>query len=127
MFKSKNTLRYGMVANALFSFVSGFVSISISNKLMTLFALSDTKLFVYLGITLILFAVWVASIALQKTINLNSAKATIILDFLWVISSAVILSLCHVSDRGLILIIAISIVVLLFALAQVIGIYKLLF
>jgi hypothetical protein len=118
----RNTLR----GNALFSGLSGMISILAAQSLATFTGVQEPLVFVVLGVVLILFALDLIWIASRESIDLRFVWAVIILDVAWVAGSAIILLLdlipLTVAGRWTIILLAEAVAV--FAILQYIGLRR---
>lgn len=125
-------LRQVLFANAAFSALTGLAAVLASEavtrflftKDFTVFGFPAATLIFELGIGLLIFAVLVFLVARQKTIRLAWVKAIIVADLLWVVDSAVLLSVYpeYFSSMGFEAVLMVAVVVFVFAVDQSIGV-----
>ena len=124
--QESNLLRNALRGNALFSGLSGTVSLFAAQSLATFTGIQEPLIFVILGIVLILFAVDLVWIASRETIDRRIAWAVILLDVAWVAGSALILlfDLVPLTVAGRWTIALLAEAVAIFAILQYIGLRR---
>ena len=124
--QESNLLRNAPRGNALFSGLSGIVSLLAAQSLATFTGLQEPLVFVVLGVVLILFAIDLIWIASPDIINRRIAVAVILLDAVWVAGSVIILlfDLVPLTVAGRWTIALLAEVVALFAILQTIGLRR---
>jgi hypothetical protein len=117
-------LRMALLANALFSTISGLVLVSAQRWVVRLLGLPAETDLITLGISLLVFAAILVFFARKNPIKLLDAWIAVILDVAWVIGSYPILFLVPFSTSGKWVVGIVAEVVTLFALAQWLGIRR---
>ena len=128
-------LRRVLYGNVEFSVASAGLFILASEQVASFIGIADTMVFniingrnfiLVLGIGLILFALDVLFVATRKPINVKYAWMVVIADFIWVALSWLLLATGAIpfSNAGNWGVLIISDIVLLFAIAEVIGIRR---
>lgn len=113
-----NHLQKALLANALFSGLSGIILIALSKQISKLFEISNQSIFWIVGIALIFFSLTIVfEMKKQKPLRV---KIIIIQDFLWVIASIILLIIqpFEISVSGNIIIAVVAMVVLFMAINQ---------
>lgn len=113
-----NHLQKALLANALFSGLSGIILIALNKQISKLFEISNQSIFWIIGITLIFFSLTIVfEMKKQKPLRV---KIIIIQDFLWVIASIILLIIqpFEISVSGNIIIAVVAMVVLFMAINQ---------
>ncbi len=117
-------LRFALTCNALFSLTTGLV-ISFADRLIVhLLGLPDGNRLLSLGIGLICFAVFLLFSARRQVVSVAQAKIIVLLDILWVVGSFALLFVAPFSAGGKWLVGIVAEFVLVFAVAQWLGIRK---
>ena len=124
-------LRKVLLANALFSTISGLTLILAPEasagllfaEAFVLFGIASEPLLFALGLGLLIFAGFVAFTARQKRLRLGQAKMIVLADLLWVVDSAVLLTVFadRLAPYGFELVLIVAAIVLALAVEQVIG------
>lgn len=124
--KESNLLRNALLGNALFSGLSGLISLLAAQPLAAFTGIEEPVVFIILGIVLILFAVDLVWITSREIINRRLAVAVIVLDVAWVAGSVLILLFnpVPVTTAGRWLIALLAEVVAVFAVLQTIGLRR---
>jgi hypothetical protein len=124
--QESSLLRNALRGNALFSGLSGIVSLVAAQSLATFTGIQESLVFVILGVVLILFAVDLIWIASRESINRRFAVAVIFMDVAWVAGSAIILlfDLLPLTVAGRWTIALLAEVVAVFAILQTIGLRR---
>ena len=117
-------LRMALLANALFSTISGLVLVFAQRWVVRLLGLPAETDLITLGISLLVFAAILVFFARKNPIKLLDAWIAVILDVAWVIGSYPILFLVPFSASGKWVVGIVAEVVTLFALAQWLGIRR---
>ena len=109
-----------LLVNGLSSGATGVALIAFSNQAAKLFEVSQVSPFVYTGIFLLLFALFVISTGMKKNIKQGAIKFITSLDILWVVASIalVVIDGSYISSIGNVLVIAVAAWVALMALLQ---------
>jgi len=118
--KNQKRLKQALLANAIFSSCSAIVMIFFSKSIAELMSISQSYIFLVVGIGLLLFAMLVYSNAKRNEINRKQVQSIIVQDWIWVIASIVILGfqLFNISYTGYIIIGLVALIVADFALMQ---------
>jgi hypothetical protein len=118
-----NLLKRVLLANSVFSTLSGIICIIAAPALTTFLGLPTTIPMFILGVLLLLFAFDVYLIAKRTPIEKNKATIVLIADILWVIASAVLLIADPFSftTQGRWAILILADVVAVFAILEFIG------
>lgn len=124
-------LRRVLLANALFSAISGLACLvaaqGIADALFatdfSLLGLSPSETIFELGIGLLAFAMLVAFVAKRSLLGRGWAKLVIAADLLWILDSAILLAVYsgHFTPFGFEIVLIITVIVALFALGQSVG------
>lgn len=124
--QESSLLRNALRGNALFSGLSGIVSLLAAQSLAAFTGIQESLVFVVLGVVLILFAVDLIWIASRESINRRFAVAVIFMDVAWVAGSAIILlfDLVPLTVAGRWTIVFLAEVVAVFAILQTIGLRR---
>ena len=117
-------LRMALLANALFSTISGLVLLFGQRGVVRLLGLPAATDLITLGTSLLVFAAVLVFFARKNPIKLLDAWIAVILDVAWVIGSYPILFLVPFSTSGKWVVGIVAEVVTLFALAQWLGIRR---
>jgi Polyketide cyclase / dehydrase and lipid transport len=104
--KKMRTLKTYLTINSAFSAFSGIVMLLFSKQLNDLFGIDHEFVFPFIGGNLIIFAVFVYWVSAKQLSNRLLVKIITVLDILWVVGSAIIVSfgLFELSKMGYILI-----------------------
>ncbi len=113
-------LKIVLIANALFSFVTGLMCLLFTSKLSNFLTVENSIILSILGIGLLIFAAFVLFVATQRTGSRLFVNGIILADFTWVLASITLIILRPVSFSlgALSLIAAIAFIVLTFGLLQ---------
>ena len=133
--QSESLLRRVLYGNVAFSVVSGGLFIVASTQVASFSGIAEsmifniingTSLIVLLGIGIALFALDVLFVATRQPINVKYAWMIAIADFIWVAVSWLLLAtgVIPFSDAGNWGVLIISDIVLMFAIAEVVGIRR---
>jgi hypothetical protein len=117
-------LRRALLANALFSTISGLVLVLAQRWVVRLLGLPETINLVSLGISLLVFAAILLLFARKRQIKLLDAWIAVILDATWVVGSCPLLFMAPFSTSGKWVVGIVAEVVMLFALLQWLGIRR---
>jgi len=128
-------LRRVLYGNVAFSVASAGLFFFASEQVASFIGIADTMIFgvidgnsfiTLLGIGLAIFALDVLFVATRKPINVNYAGMIAIADFIWVAGSWLLLATGAIpfSDAGNWAVLIISDIVLLFGIAEVVGIRR---
>ncbi len=124
-------LRAALISNGFFSGATGIACLSAAAPLasfmfrqeFSILGLSASSILFELGIGLLVFAALVLFTARQTTISRGRAKLITALDLVWVTATVVMLAAVpeYFSGYGTTTVIAIAVIVLVFAILQVFG------
>ncbi len=123
--KSQTSLLFNaLLANAIFSSICGGVMSLAPGTVVNWLDGARVADIQSLGFGLLLFAGWLIFISLRRSIKTLEAWAIVIGDFVWVLSSMLLLATQshQFSTLGIILIADVAVIVLVFALFQAKGI-----
>jgi drug/metabolite transporter (DMT)-like permease len=119
-----NTLKKALIANTIFSSVSGIILILLHQQIANLFGLQNNNVFWIVGITLLYFAgtIWYEIKKQRRSAILWITTQ----DFLWVLGSLYLLVVnpFHITQIGNIIIGIIAIIVLFMGISQIIALRK---
>jgi len=120
-------LKFALTFNAIFSFVTGLLLVTMPDYISQLFGVNHGASFSYLGLSLVLFSIIVLYVSRQRHIHILNALIISLLDLIWVLASLIILILDPFQFKmtGDIIIAAVALIVLLIAIMQIFGITKL--
>lgn len=118
--KNVRKLKYALLANAMFSTISGLILIFFNDQLARIMAVKIPAILLFIGIGLLFFAGSIIWLAKHTAINQKRVKMIIIQDWLWVIGSLLILifQIFGLSRVGYAMILGVAIVVGIFAFLQ---------
>jgi hypothetical protein len=123
--KTKPTLlRRALHANGAFSALSGVVLLAAANPLARLLGLNDALILIVTGVSLLLYAAGLFRNARREIINHAEAWTAVILDFAWVIGSAVVIFAGVLTTTGNWLVAIVADIVLLFGVLQLYGLRR---
>lgn len=119
MNKSIKKLRYVLIANLLFSLLSGILLIGLS-ELVSEFMNVNSEIIIYVGIVLVLFSIFIGATLVKSRINKNQVNFIILQDCIWVFSSIILLVFIpnKITLIGIVLIIIVGLIVALLAFFQ---------
>ena len=122
------TLKNVLLLNAASSGVTGLILAALPGTVASLFEVTQTFPFVAVGLFLVFFAGLVFYAATRQVVNRPLIRFIVLLDFLWVVSSILIVSLqpLVISFLGYSLISAVAAWVALMAFLQYSGLRKVL-
>ncbi len=125
--QAPSLLRNALRANAVFSGISGLTMTVGAAQIANLMGTGNTLFYVIIGIGLLIFAADLFYFTRHPKISATFAWLAIIGDMIWVIASAIILltDAFNVSVTGQWLLFIVGDIVLIFAIAQYIGLRKL--
>ena len=116
---NQKRLRRALLANAGFSTLSAVALIVAAGPLATLFGLSQPWILRGVGIGLLLFAIDIVATCRGPEISRSKALYFSAGDFVWVLGSVVLLLFAPLSSQAAAIVVAVGLVVLAFAVAQV--------
>jgi 4-amino-4-deoxy-L-arabinose transferase-like glycosyltransferase len=117
-------LHISLVSNALFSFFSGLVMILQNDWLSDYTGVSNSMIFTFIGVALIIFACVIGLVARTSYVKLYIVLSIIVLDISWVVGSLILISLNVLLFQGNILTAVLAIIVSLFAVLQITGLRR---
>ena len=117
-------LRYALMANAIFSALSGVLLTIGGSRIGALLGLHGPVALWPAGLALVIFAAYVALAARTSEPDVRAAQAIIISDALWILGSMAFILFGPLSPVGNATVAVVALVVLLFAVLQRIGIQK---
>jgi hypothetical protein len=117
-------LRTALLANALFSTISGLALVIAGREIVRLLGLPEAVSLVPLGISLLVFAAVLVLFAKKKSIKLLDAWIAVVMDAAWVIGSYPLLLVAPFSTSGKWIVGIVAEVVMVFALLQWLGIRR---
>ena len=117
-------LRRSLMGNGIFSVTSGVLFVAAAKPIASLLGIDMPILVVGVGISLIVFAVGLFRNAFRENLSQTEALLAIVLDFSWVIGSAVLIALGVLSTSGNWAVAALADVVLVFAVFQTVGLRR---
>lgn len=123
-FQSEQTLKRALLANALFSIISGLTLIVFSQPVAELVGLGAPRLYQITGAGLLAFAGYVVWTATRSPINTYEALQISLGDFLWVLGTVVIIAFAYSSlnPAGILVMLLVAAIVLAFGIGQLKGI-----
>ena len=122
--RSSDLLRYALMANAIFSALSGVLLTLGGSRIAALLGLHMLVSLCPLGLALVLFAAYVSVAARKSEPDVGAAQAIIIVDALWVFGSMALILCGPLSVVGNAAVAVVALVVLSFAVLQSMGIQK---
>lgn len=117
-------LKTALLANALFSLMSGVTSIVFGRFLSTFVGVGAPIVYQVIGVSLVMFALLVALTALQQPLNTLMAAVISLADLLWVVGTFLLIIMAYAALQpvGILLLLGVAIIVLCLALGQLQGI-----
>ena len=114
------TLKSTLLVNGISAGVTGAVLIAFARSISALFGLAQIAPFIYTGLFLLGFGLFVVKTALSKSIGFPALRLISTLDILWIIVSIAVVAVAGswISAIGNILIIAVAVWVGLMAVLQ---------
>ena len=122
--QGQDLLRNALIGNAIFSFVSGVITLSASRWLAGLLGLHDRVGLIVLAFGLIAYAVTLVFNARKPKIKLSDAWMAVVADAVWVVGSYTILLTISFNSTAKWLVVIIAEIVFAFALLQWLGIRR---
>jgi pimeloyl-ACP methyl ester carboxylesterase len=122
--RSSGLLGYALVANAIFSALSGVVITLSGGRIASFLGLHPLVSLWPVGLALVLFAAYVFVAARKSDPDSGATQAIIISDVLWVFGSIALILFGPLSTRGNAAVAVVALVVLAFAVLQSAGIQK---
>jgi len=125
--QNDNLLRNALRGNGVFSAVTGLIATFAGGQIATWMGVGSTPLYTLLGVMLISYAGMLFFYTSRETVDTQFAWLAVIADGLWVVGSAVILvfGLFELSNTGQWVVLVIADIVLVFAIAQYMGLRRL--
>lgn len=117
-------LRTALLANALFSTISGLALVLAGREIVRLLGLPESVSLAPLGISLLVFAAVLVLFARKKSIKLSDAWIAVVMDAAWVIGSYPLLFVAPFSTSGKWIVGIVAEVVMIFAVLQWLGIRR---
>jgi len=117
-------LRKALLANALFSTLSGLTVLVAQRWVSRILGLSNDANLWILGVVLIVFAVSLTFNARRQNVKMSDAWVAVSMDLAWVVGSAVLIFVVPFSTVGQWVVILVAETVLVFALFQFLGIRR---
>lgn len=121
---NQSLLRMALLGNAGFSIVSAAVAVFWKEGVMHWLGISKDFGFLFLGIGLMIFAVWLLMNGARTNIKLQDARIAVAMDLAWVALSVPVVVFAPLASPGKWVVTVIAAVVLLFAGTQWIGIRR---
>lgn len=119
---SPRFLKTSLIANAIFSALSGLGFILFSRQATTFLGWVSPWLIIVIGVGLLGFSVLVARAA--TTLNPETIKTIILMDILWVVASAIFLLTSWLNPAAKWIVADLALVVALFAFLQFLGLQR---
>lgn len=116
----EKNLRNVIKANALFSLTSGTSLLVFAETIARIMNIANANILIIIGVGLLLFVGFLLYNAYRKEINPKQVQFIILQDWLWVITSAILLAFdpFNISLMGNVIIGAVACLVMLFAILQ---------
>jgi hypothetical protein len=121
---NQQLLRTALRGNAGFSVLSATIILFWRDGLIRWLGIPRDFGILFLGIGLIVFAVWLLLNSAQTPIKLPAARTAVVMDLAWVVASIPVLVLAPLTSQGKRVITVIALIVLCFALSQWVGIRR---
>ena len=121
---SQKTLKMALLANAVFSTLSGLTFIVAGQVVANLVGIGLPIVYQLIGVGLLGFAAYVAWTATRHSINTYAALQISLADFVWVLGTVVVIMVMFQSlnSSGIVALLSVASIVLVFALLQLKGI-----
>jgi uncharacterized protein YndB with AHSA1/START domain len=120
--KSPRLLKMSLLANAIFSALSGLSFVIFSKQAKAFLGWSNPWFIVAIGVGLLGFSMVVARAA--STLNTETIKQIIFMDILWVLASAILLFTPWITTVAKWVVADLAVIVALFALLQSLGLQR---
>lgn len=119
-------LRTALLGNSIFCLLSGLDFVLFSRPVASFLGLSSPSVILVLGIVLVAYSLVAYSQSRTQPLNLSFARFAVLADLLWVIGSAALIftNLVDFSTAGKWAIAIIADIVLVFAIAQFVGLRR---
>lgn len=121
---SRQLLRVALLGNAGFSVLSATIILLWRGSVIRWLGIPRDFGILFLGIGLMVFALWLLLIATQTPIKLPAARIAVVMDLTWVAASIPVIVLAPLTSQGRLVVAVIGLVVLCFALSQWAGIRR---
>lgn len=121
---SRQLLRVALLGNAGFSVLSATIILLWRGSVIRWLGIPRDFGILFLGIGLMVFALWLLLIATQTPIKLPAARIAVVMDLTWVAASVPVIVLAPLTSQGRLVVAIIGLVVLCFALSQWAGIRR---
>jgi len=118
-------LRRALQANAAFSTISGLTFIAAARPIAEFIGISPPLILMFVGASLLPFAAGLLASSLRPVPNILEARIAIALDAAWVLGSFILITAGLFTTGGNWAVAAVADIVLIFALAQYLGLRKL--
>lgn len=122
--RSSGLLSYALMANAVFSALSGVLITLGGNRIASFLGLYPLVGLWPVGVALVLFAAYVFVVARKSDPDVGATQAIIISDGLWVFGSTALILFGSLSARGNGTVAVVALVVLAFSVLESVGIQK---
>lgn len=124
--RDKNLLRFALLGNSLFCFLSGLDFVLFPGPVASFLGLASPTVIFVLGVILVAYTLIIFSQSRAPSVDLSFARYAIILDLLWVIGSALLVftDLIALTTAGKWAIAIIADIVLVFAILQYVGLRR---
>ena len=117
-------LRKALIANALFSSVSGLAILFAQGSVSRILGISKNIGFAILGLGLLVFAGTLVINARRQQVKTSDAWIAVVLDLAWVLGSYVLIFVAPFTTEGKWVVGVVAELVLLFAILQFVGIRR---
>lgn len=121
---NQSLLRMALLGNAGFSTVSAATAVFRKEGVMHWLGISKDFGILFLGIGLMIFAVWLLMNGVRTNIKLQDARLAVVMDLAWVALSVPVVVFAPLASQGKWVVTVVAAVVLSFAIAQWIGIRR---
>ena len=122
--RSEQLLRTALKSNGVFSTVTGMAFIVAAGPIAERIGLDYPWLLMVIGASLLIFAFGLFRNAMAASVDLLEARIAVALDFAWVLGSVVVVALGVLSTTGNWGVAIVADIVLVFAIAQAIGVRR---
>lgn len=122
--RSERLLRIALKSNGFFSTVTGIAFIVAAGPIAERIGLDYPWLLIAIGVSLLIFAFGLFRNAMAASVDLLEARIAVALDFAWVLGSVVVVALGVLSTTGNWSVAIVADIVLVFAIAQAIGVRR---
>ena len=120
-------LRRALIGNSIFSTVTGGLLLLLAGTIAEVMGLESAAPLTVLGLVILPFAAGLYYMATRPHIHLTLARFIVVMDFAWVVVSALVLvtNAVPLTSGGRWIILILADLVLVFAVAQVLGLRRL--